>query len=341
MLASIAKGLAFSPHVPQQAQDLIRRMLVEDPGQRITIQQILTHPFVTENFDWSMVSPSAGPKSKGLTKKEQIAQNVTSTPIDANPMGLAESYANPVPNISIPSKEDQKTYGGDLTYQPNVTPIHITVHIPDIPPVSTMSIDGSSNRSPTHSPSAHSNLQGEVYSQNGAMSYQQARPAGFQAFALNPQSVHTLSPERGSQQAFSFQSTQRQSETYSSNFGNPISPFRSSRNMPMTSLGGVLRQSEYSQPQPVGNNLWQDQTSAYMAGPLGPHQALNSNSQGQYQPIGSNGTGILRQSNYLESYNGNPTNPPRNSSHVNATYNNGTNQFSYQHIATPVTTHQR
>ncbi len=43
--------LQFPPYLSEEVQDLISRILVKDPSRRISLEEILTHPWIENNAD--------------------------------------------------------------------------------------------------------------------------------------------------------------------------------------------------------------------------------------------------------------------------------------------------
>eukprot|EP00697_Spironema_sp_BW2_P016328 gnl/Spiro4/7508_TR3926_c0_g1_i1.p1 gnl/Spiro4/7508_TR3926_c0_g1~~gnl/Spiro4/7508_TR3926_c0_g1_i1.p1 ORF type:complete len:478 (-),score=71.96 gnl/Spiro4/7508_TR3926_c0_g1_i1:79-1512(-) len=66
-------------HAGQDAKDLIRRLLTVDPNQRITIDQVMRHPFITNNESVSRQVISAAAQPKDIVLDEELLHEVSST----------------------------------------------------------------------------------------------------------------------------------------------------------------------------------------------------------------------------------------------------------------------
>lgn len=49
LLKAIAGKFKLNWQISRQAQDLIRKLLTVDPDKRITIKEVLSHPFIADN----------------------------------------------------------------------------------------------------------------------------------------------------------------------------------------------------------------------------------------------------------------------------------------------------
>lgn len=58
--------------ISRPAQDLIRKLLTVDPKKRITVKEILNHPFIVENSPVMSPPEKSGNLLDGLTKQKEL-----------------------------------------------------------------------------------------------------------------------------------------------------------------------------------------------------------------------------------------------------------------------------
>lgn len=102
--AAMEKEIDFLSHVPSDARDLIYKILMKDPRQRISLADMLEHPFVKSNYSGSFLSPGPGKKKRGLNIKDQIAKNVSERNIPSLPDDIGIERKNPIPTVNDPTR---------------------------------------------------------------------------------------------------------------------------------------------------------------------------------------------------------------------------------------------
>ena len=102
--AAMEKEIDFLSHVPSDARDLIHKILMKDPRERISLADMLEHPFVRSNYSGSFLSPGPGKKKRGLNIKDQIAKNVSEKNIPSLPDDIGIERKNPIPTVNDPTR---------------------------------------------------------------------------------------------------------------------------------------------------------------------------------------------------------------------------------------------
>lgn len=239
--ASMQNEIAFSSHVPQEARDLIKRILVQDQRGRPQIAAILEHDFVKQNYTGSFLSPGPGRKKRGLNLKDQIAQKTSERRIDEF-NEYATEYKKAAPTVNDPTKASSNRTIDDVLRgvpsqqnyapktPPNLTPPKSTTQEgqfegPKSSPLSrhlntNVSQGGTSGVSATHSPTGFS-LSPEHPIKDHQTNVYPTYKRQNSAFQITPQSANIHLPPT-SQYSNMAVASSRLSESFQNNQQSPV-----------------------------------------------------------------------------------------------------------------------
>ncbi len=100
--SSLSQGLRIDAHVPPLAKDLIEKLLVASPQQRLTLAGLLAHEFITSG---SNVDASENPRTSNQASSSQTGspdlQNASLQPIviQSGPRSVHSGYSSPLNSL--------------------------------------------------------------------------------------------------------------------------------------------------------------------------------------------------------------------------------------------------